>query len=44
METTLSVFVNGMTGVFAGMGVLYLTMKLLAYFTESASEEPSKKD
>ena len=41
METTLSVFLNGMGGVFAGMAVLYLTMKALALAAGTASE---KKD
>ena len=42
METTLSVFLNGMAGVFAGMAILYLTMKALAFLAGSAPEEPAK--
>jgi len=30
VETAVSIFVNGITGVFIGMAVLYLTMKLIA--------------
>ncbi len=30
MESAFSVFVNGMAGVFAGMGALYVTMKVNA--------------
>ena len=44
METTLSVFLNGISGVFAGMAVLYLTMKTLALVAASPAEKPGKKD
>ncbi len=30
METAVGIFVNGITGVFIGMAVLYLAMKLIA--------------
>jgi len=30
VESAVSVFVNGITGVFIGMAVLYLAMKLIA--------------
>ncbi|MDX1402920.1 MAG: hypothetical protein R3192_00205 [Woeseiaceae bacterium] len=30
METALSIFLNGITGVFIGMALTYLTMKLIA--------------
>ncbi len=30
MATTVDIFVNGITGVFIGMAVLYLAMKLIA--------------
>ncbi len=30
METAVGIFVNGITGVFIGMSVLYLAMKLIA--------------
>ena len=30
MTTTVDIFVNGITGVFIGMAVLYLAMKLIA--------------
>ena len=30
MNTAVDIFVNGITGVFIGMAVLYLAMKLIA--------------
>ena len=30
MDTAVDIFVNGITGVFIGMAVLYLAMKLIA--------------
>jgi len=30
MESAVGIFVNGITGVFIGMAVLYLAMKLIA--------------
>ena len=30
MQTAAGIFVNGITGVFIGMAVLYLVMKLIA--------------
>lgn len=30
MDTAVGIFVNGITGVFIGMAVLYLAMKLIA--------------
>lgn len=44
METTLSVFLNGMAGVFAGMAVLYATMKALALVAGNPPAKPGKKD
>ncbi len=44
METTLSVFLNGMGGVFAGMAILYLTMKALALVAGNPPGQPGKKD
>ena len=44
MDTSLSVFLNGMGGVFAGMAVLYLTMKALALVAGNPPEKPGKKD
>jgi len=37
VEQGITVFINGITGVFAGMLVLYIAMKLLAVF---AGREP----
>ena len=44
METTLSVFLNGIGGVFAGMAVLYVTMKILALVAQNPPGKPGKKD
>jgi hypothetical protein len=44
VETTLSVFLNGMAGVFAGMAVLYATMKALALVAGNPPAKPGKKD
>jgi Na+-transporting methylmalonyl-CoA/oxaloacetate decarboxylase gamma subunit len=30
MEQAVSIFINGLGGVFAGMAILYLTMKLIS--------------
>ena len=39
VETAASIFVNGITGVFIGMAVLYVAMKLIALATGSRSDE-----
>ena len=39
MEQALEVFVNGIGGVFAGMGMLYLAIKLLALAPDGQGEE-----
>ncbi len=44
MEPTLSVFLNGIGGVFAGMAVLYVTMKILALVAKNPPGKPGKKD
>jgi len=44
VETTLSVFLNGIGGVFAGMAVLYVTMKILALVAKNPPGKPGKKD
>jgi len=44
VETTLSVFLNGIGGVFAGMAVLYITMKILALVAKNPPGKPGKKD
>ncbi len=40
-ESAFSVFINGIAGVFAGLGVLYVTMKLGAWL---AGISPEKTD
>ena len=41
MVSAFSVFINGIAGVFAGMGILYVTMKLGAWV---AGKSPEKTD
>lgn len=41
MQQALDVFYNGLFGVFAGMTVLYVTMKLIAL---TSRQENSKKE
>lgn len=43
MESAVGVFINGITGVFIGMAVLYLAMKLIAAISAMGSE-PEKTD
>ncbi len=44
MESAFSVFVSGMVGVFAGMGALYLTMKVNALVAGFVGRKPVKSD
>ena len=39
MEQALEVFLNGIGGVFAGMGMLYLSIRLLALAPDEQAEE-----
>jgi hypothetical protein len=43
VATTVDIFVNGITGVFIGMAVLYLAMKLIALVSAMGSE-PDKTE
>jgi len=43
LETALGIFINGITGVFIGMTVLYLAMKLIALIAKDRSD-PEKTD
>jgi len=38
VQSAADIFVNGITGVFIGMAVLYLTMKLIALVCAMGSE------
>ena len=38
MNTAVGIFVNGITGVFIGMAVLYLAMKLIALISAMWAE------
>lgn len=44
MSGALEIFFNGVAGVFAGMGALYLALKLLARLPEAKAEEPAAAD
>ncbi len=39
MEQALEVFFNGIAGVFAGIGMLYLTLKLLALLADNREKD-----
>lgn len=43
METAVGIFVNGITGVFIGMAVLYLAMKLIA-LVSAVQAAPDKNE
>ncbi len=43
MSTAVGIFVNGITGVFIGMAVLYLAMKLIA-LVSAMWAEPEKTE
>ena len=40
MQAAIEIFLNGISGVFIGLGVLYVTIKLIGF---AASPEPDKK-
>lgn len=43
MQTAVGIFVNGITGVFIGMAILYLAMKLIG-LVSAQSAEPEKTE
>ena len=43
MQSAVDIFVNGITGVFIGMAVLYLAIKLIA-LAGTAGSESEKND
>lgn len=43
MYTEIGIFVNGMSGVFLGMGVLYLAMKMIALASVERSDPEAGK-
>ncbi len=43
MDAELNIFVNGISGVFLGMVVLYLTMKIIAFIAIERTK-PADKD
>ena len=40
MEQVISVFINGITGVFAGMTVLYVMIRLMSLLAERQEQKP----
>ncbi len=42
MDAAINIFVNGISGVFLGMAVLYLTMKIIALVAVERSESEDK--
>ena len=40
MEQAIAVFINGITGVFAGMAVLYVTIRLMSLIAERTEQKP----
>jgi len=42
LDAAINIFVNGISGVFLGMAVLYLTMKIIALVTVKRSESEDK--
>lgn len=41
MDIAVSIFINGLSGVFVGIGLLYLMMKLLALVSDRSAQPPS---
>jgi len=42
LDAAINIFVNGISGVFLGMAVLYLTMKIIALVAVKRSEPEDK--
>jgi len=42
LDTGIDIFANGIGGVFLGMAILYLTMKLIALVARERSESADK--
>lgn len=42
MQQALSVFINGILGVFVGMAVLYFTIKLISLAAERRQQDTDK--
>ena len=40
MEQAISVFINGILGVFAGMGMLYVAIRVFSYIAERQQQAP----
>ena len=41
VDIAVSIFINGLSGVFVGIGLLYLMMKLLALVSDRSAQPPS---
>jgi len=44
VDTPYRIFVNGLSGVFVGIGMLYLMMKLLAVLSDRWAKPASKSE
>ena len=42
MEQAISVFINGIIGVFAGMAVLYVMIRLMTFVAEHLEQKPDQ--
>ena len=42
MQEVISVFINGILGVFVGMAVLYVTIKLISFAAEHGQAKTDK--
>lgn len=42
MNSAFSIFINGLSGVFVGIGLLYLMMKLLALVSDRSAQPGAK--
>lgn len=42
MDAVINIFINGISGVFFGMAVLYLTIKIIAVVAADRSESEDK--
>ena len=44
MQQALSIFFNGIAGVFAGMAILYLTMKVISFAADRMQQTTEQKE
>ena len=44
MDQAITVFVNGIAGVFAGMAMLYLTIRLISLIADRGNQKPDRAE